>query len=339
MPPSLTVDEIAALVGGVVEGNGQHRLSGIGDLAAADSSRLSFLGNPRYLKAALGSAAGAILAPPGIDLPGKIAVIRVDNPSHAFAKAAACFTPEPIRWVPGIHPTAVVSANARIGEGVHIGPHAVVEDGAVIASGVHLGAGVYIGHEARVGEGSFLHARVVVRERCVLGARVIVHCGAVIGSDGFGYEFSGGRFEKIPQTGYVQIDDDVEIGANTAIDRGRFDRTWIQEGCKIDNLVMIAHNVVVGRHSILVAQSGISGSARLGNYVTVAGQAGIVGHVRVGDGAKITGQSGVSKDVPAGAVFSGSHARPMKETLRIEALTHRLPELVERVRRLEERLQ
>ncbi|MFH1067639.1 MAG: UDP-3-O-(3-hydroxymyristoyl)glucosamine N-acyltransferase, partial [bacterium] len=195
--------------------------------------------------------------------------------------------------------------------------------------------GCVIGHGVKMDDDCFLHSRVTVAERSVLGKRVILHSGVVIGSDGFGYEFVKGHYEKIPQTGYAQIDDDVEIGANTTVDRGRFGKTWIQEGVKIDNLVMIAHNVVVGKHTVIVAQTGLAGSVHCGAYVTIAGQVGTVGHIRIGDRATITGKVGVSKDCEAGQIYSGHRARPVREVMKIEALTQRLPELFDRVKELE----
>lgn len=330
-----TLGDIAALVGGVLEGDAALLISGINDLSRAEPGQVSFLGNSRYAKAAATTRASAVLVPR--DFAGLLpcAAIRVDNPSAAFARVVEAFAPPPVAWAPGIHPTAVIDSTARIGAGVHIGPQAVVEAGVVLGERVHLGAGTYVGHEARIGDDCFLHPRVVVRERCILGRRVIVHCGAVIGSDGFGYDFQGGKYIKIPQVGIVQIDDDCEIGANTTIDRGRFDKTWIQEGCKIDNLVMIAHNVVVGKHTVIVAQVGISGSSSLGAYNTVAGQSALVGHVKTADKVTITAWTAVTKDITAPGVYRGGPAKPMRESMEIEALTQRLPELYQRLRALE----
>jgi UDP-3-O-[3-hydroxymyristoyl] glucosamine N-acyltransferase len=215
----------------------------------------------------------------------------------------------------------------------------VIEDDVVVGEGTTIEAHSFIGEGTRIGKGCHIYPGVVIREYTEIGDRVIIHSGAVIGADGFGYELRDGRHEKVPQRGIVQIDQDVEIGANTTIDRGRFDRTWIQEGVKIDNLVQIGHNVVVGAHSIIVAQAGISGSTVLGRYVTIAGQAGLTGHLEVGDGATIAAQSGVAKNVPARAVLAGRHAMPLRESLKVEAALRRLPELLERVRDLEKKLE
>ncbi|NJK90707.1 MAG: UDP-3-O-(3-hydroxymyristoyl)glucosamine N-acyltransferase [Blastochloris sp.] len=331
--------ELAVLVGGELVGDGGHLITGINDLGRAESGQISFLGNPRYIKQALQSKAGAILIPKSAAGEFPSAVIRVENPSAAFAQIAALFAPAPLEWTAGIHPTAVVAESAVLGSGVWVGPQVVIEPGARIGEGVHLGAGCYVGHETVLGDSCFLYPRVSIRERCVLGKRVMIHCGAVIGSDGFGYEFEKGRYVKVPQTGYVQVDDDVEIGANTTIDRGRFDKTWIQEGCKIDNLVMIAHNVVIGAHSVVVAQVGLSGSSTLGKYNTIAGQSALVGHVKTADQVTITAWTAVTKDITTPGVYRGGPAKPVKDSMEIEALTQRLPELYARLKALEKAAQ
>jgi len=336
--PVHTVRELAGLVEGVLEGgDGETSISGIADLAGAGPGQLSFLGNARYIQAAKKTGASAILVSKDEPETFSAVVIRVASPSLAFSKIAALYAPEPVFFAPGVHPSAVVSPDAVIGEGVSIQPLAVIEAGVRIGARSVIGAGSYLGHQTTVGDEAMIYPRVVIRERSVLGHRVIVHSGAVIGSDGFGYEFKEGRHVKIPQVGNVQIDDDVEIGANTTIDRGRFGRTWIKRGAKIDNLVMIAHNVIVGEHSVVVAQAGISGSTTLGKYVTLAGQVGLAGHIEVGDQATVTAQSGVTKDIPAKAVLAGRHAVPLRESLRLEALFRKLPELWERIRALEKK--
>ncbi|MDR1191791.1 MAG: UDP-3-O-(3-hydroxymyristoyl)glucosamine N-acyltransferase [Verrucomicrobiales bacterium] len=338
MAKTYNLGEIAALVGGELSGDAAFIVSGVNDLANATAAQISFLGNSRYLHAAKNSKAGAILVPADGELSLSAAQIRVKNPSAAFAKVFTLFAPEPIQWEAGVHPSARVSPSARLGADVHVGPGAVIEAGADIGAGAHLGANVYVGHESVVGSGTFLHPNVTIRERSVIGSRVIIHSGAVIGADGFGYEFHDGRHVKVPQLGYVQIDDDVEIGANTSIDRGRFDKTWIQEGCKIDNLVMIAHNVTVGAHSIIVAQCGISGSSTIGKHVTIAGQSAVVGHIKVADQVTVTGWTAVTKDIAKSGVYRGAPAKPMKESMRIEALTMKLPEIYERLQALEKQL-
>jgi len=336
-----TVRSLADLVGGTVVGDGAEKVvTGINDLRSAQPDQVSFLGNAKYEPQVQASRAAAVLVTPK-DAP-KFTVTRivVEAPSQAFGKIAEIFAPPPVHDEPGIHPTAVIAPDAVIGEGVSIHPHAVISAGVRIGARAVIGANSFIGEQSTLGDDTRLYPLVTVRERSIIGARVILHSGVVIGADGFGYDFDPkkGRHVKIVHSGYVQIDDDVEIGANTTIDRGRFGRTHIGEGVKIDNLVMIAHNVTIGPHSIIVSQTGISGSTSLGRYVTLAGQVGLAGHLTVGDRAIVTAQSGLNKDVPAGAVLSGRHAMPTRESLKLEALTRRLPELLERIKALEDQL-
>ena len=245
--------------------------------------------------------------------------------------------PKPIVFTAGIHPTAVVDPTAKIGNDVSIQPHAVIESGAEIGDNTVIGAGSYVGHETIIGASCLIYANVTIRERTRIGARVIIHSGAVIGADGFGFEFVEGRYQKIPQIGIVQIDDDAEIGANTTIDRARFGRTWIQEGVKIDNLVQIAHNVIIGKNSIIAAQTGISGSTRVGEKVMMAGQVGVIGHLTIDDNTVIAAQSGISKDLPGGPWF-GSPAVPLPQAKRQIAWIHRLGKLFDRVKAIEKKL-
>jgi UDP-3-O-[3-hydroxymyristoyl] glucosamine N-acyltransferase len=332
-----TLGDIAARLGGDLFGDGTLEIDGVNDLSRATPRQISFLGNSRYAKAAFATQAAAVLIPRDFTKELPCATIRLENPSAAFAQVVALFAPSPIAWTPGIHPSAVIDPTVVMGRDVHIGPHVVIESNVQIGDRVHLGAGTYIGHGSTIEADSYFHPRVTLRERSVVGARVILHSGVVVGSDGFGYDFHQGRYVKIPQVGYVQIDEDCEIGANTTIDRGRFDKTWIQQGCKIDNLVMIAHNVVIGKHSIIVSQVGISGSTTLGSYNTVAGQSALVGHVKTADQVTIAGWTAVTKDITAPGVYRGGPAKPMRESMEIEALTQRLPELYARLKLLEAR--
>jgi UDP-3-O-[3-hydroxymyristoyl] glucosamine N-acyltransferase len=231
----------------------------------------------------------------------------------------------------------VIAAGVELAPGVSIQPYVVIEAGSKIGARSVIGAGSYVGHDAVIGEDCQISDRVTIGARCTVGNRVIIHSGVVLGSDGFGFELHGGRQVKIPQTGIVQVDDDVEIGANTTVDRARFGRTWIGEGTKIDNLVQIAHNVQIGRHCIICSQSGISGSTRLQDYVVLGGQVGTVGHIEIGMGSQVGAQSGLSKDVPPGQVMFGTPAMPMKDAKEQLARVALLPKLFERVKRLEQK--
>ncbi len=339
-------DLLPSLGGELIAGSPATPIGGVASLAEAGEGEISFFGNPKYLAVLRRSRAAAVLVPRGYppeafgwrEDAGTPALVAVDNPSLEFAKLVERFTPPPVADVPGIHPTAVLGQGVRLGRDVCVRPYAVIEDGAEIGDGVSVGAHVFVGAGSVVGAGSRIYPHVTIREHTRLGQRVIIHSGTVIGGDGFGFETKDGRHVKIPQTGIVQIDDDVEIGANVTVDRARFGRTHIGEGTKIDNLVQIAHNVVVGPHCIIVSQAGISGSTRLGKYVTLAGQVGIVGHIEIGDGAILAAKAGVSKDVPAKEVWFGYPALPLDEAKEQIALTRRLPKLVERVKKLEAEL-
>jgi len=327
--------EIAELVGGKLEGDGQIPITGVADLQGAGSADISFFAHPRYEAAARQTRAGALVVGPQAPKDLGRARIRVANPSAAFTKVAMLFAPREATRMAGVHPSAVVSPQAQLGQNVGIGPHVVVEEGTVIGDDTQIGAGCYLGRDVRIGSQCVLHPRVYVGERCLIGSRVVLHAGAVVGADGFGYEMKDGKHQKVPQLGYVQIDDDAEIGANTTIDRGRFARTHIGEGAKIDNLVMIAHNCVVGPHSVIVAQSGLSGSTTTGHHVTIAGHVGTVGHIHIGSGAILTAKSGVTKDVPEGQTWRGAPARPIKEQMEMEAHIQQLPQLAKRLKALE----
>jgi UDP-3-O-[3-hydroxymyristoyl] glucosamine N-acyltransferase len=332
----MRLGEAAERVGGWVAPENYDRLIvGVASLDDANEGDLSFYGSPKYLKALRKSRATAVLVPHGFAEEVQATRVWVDNPAEAFAKLLEVFAPAPIRPVPGIHPSAIVAADAEIGAEVTIEAFAVIESGARIGGRTIIGAHSYIGHHAVLGAECRLYPHVAIRERSVIGNRVVLHPGVVIGSDGFGYEFRDGRHQKIPQTGTVQIDDDVEIGANSTVDRARFGRTWIQEGVKIDNLVQIAHNVTIGRHSVICAQVGISGSVRVGNYVTLAGKVGVNGHIEIGDGAIAAAMGAITKSVPPREILVGVPARPAREYKRNLALLNNIDKLYERVKKLE----
>ena len=334
---TLTVQEIAELCGGELNGDPAGKITGAASLDEAVEGEIAFYNNPKYMPRLRKTRASAVFVPPDFSEKTSATQIRVSDPSKAFEQVVIKLAPAPIAFAPGIHSTAVVDPNAKLGARVSIQPHAVIEAGVTIGDQTVIGAGSYIGHETKIGSSCMIYPNVTVRERTIIGSRVIIHGGAVIGADGFGFEFKDGRQRKIPQVGIVQIDDEVEIGANSTIDRARFGCTWIQEGVKIDNLVQIAHNVVVGKHTVIAAQAGISGSVRLGERVSLAGQVGIVGHATIGDGAMVVAQSGVSKNIPGGVWF-GYPAVPIEEARRQFAWIHRLGKLFERVKALEKKL-
>lgn len=313
-------------------------LRSIAALKDAGPGELSFLGNAKYKGEVAGSRASIVLLPPDFaGQPGPDQLyLWVENPSVALARICAhiehTLWPKP---APGIHPTASVDASARIAASATVGPLCVVEPGAAIGERVHLQAQVFVGRNAIIGDDAWLMPGTIVATECVLGRRVRLQPGVVVGSDGFGYEFVKGRHEKIPQVGTVVIGDDVEIGANTTLDRARFSRTVVGEGTKIDNLVQVAHNVVIGRHCILCSQVGISGSTVLEDYVVLGGQVGVGGHVKIGKGAKAGGQAGITSDVDPGSFLNGTPAIPYLLERRIAVLQQRLPDLFKRVDTLE----
>lgn len=333
-----TVAEIAASVGGEFPPDAASvSITAPAALASAQSGEIAFFAHPRYASDLRTTRASAVLVPKDFDGETPAVCIRVDNPSAAFTKVTEAFLPAMEVAPPGVHPSASVASGAQIAPDARIEAQAVIEEGAVIGARTVVGAGTFVGRGVSIGEDCLLHPRVVVREHCKLGNRVILHSGAVIGGDGFGYDTRDGRHHKIPQIGSVVVEDDVEIGANSTVDRARFGRTVIGEGTKIDNLVMIAHNVVIGKHCIICAQVGISGSTEIGDYVILAGQAGIVGHIKIGSGVIIGAQSGVSNDVEPKARLVGSPPRPIGEWKRTVVRIDRLPELYARVKKLEER--
>ena len=327
-----TLGQLAAALGASLEGDAARVVRGVAPLESACPDDVSFLTDARYRATAQASRAGAFVAGAGISgLPAP--VLRVAAPQQAMIDLLLLFHPAP-PVVPGIHPAATVAADAHVDPTACVGALTVIDAGARVGAGARIGALCYIGPDVEIGEASLLGPHVTVLAARI-GRRVTVHPGAVIGADGFGFAYDGARHRKIPQTGGVVIEDDVEIGANTTIDRATFGDTIIRQGTKIDNLVQIGHNVEVGEHSILVAQAGVSGSSRLGRGVVLAGQVGVADHVRVGDGALIGAQAGVPSDLAAGGRYLGTPARPILEAKRIFVAETRLPELLQRVRALE----
>jgi UDP-3-O-[3-hydroxymyristoyl] glucosamine N-acyltransferase len=336
----LTVSELAALVGGQLASgaDGSATISRAASLAEATSGDVTFFGTPKYLAQLRVTKATAALVPADFAEAVPPACIRCADPSAAFSIIVGKLAPPPVRFLPGVHPTAVVGRDVKFAKDVSIQPFAVIEDGAEIGERSVVGAHGYVGHGARIGTDCVLHPRVTIAARCTLGNRVTIHSGSVIGADGFGYDFQQGRYVKIPQTGIVQVDDDVEIGANTCVDRARFGRTWIGAGTKLDNLVQVGHNVIMGKHCIVCGHTGIAGSAVIGNYVTIAGLVGVAGHIEIGDQAIVAGHSGVTKSVPAKQTVMGMPATPAIEFKEQNFHVRTLGKLKARVRDLEKRL-
>lgn len=306
-------------------------------LDAAGSEDISFLGNEKYLPHFHSTRAGAVIVPTGSDFKTDgPALVAVSNPSLAFAAVVRHFANHARVFTAGIHPSATVSEFAKLNpNNVRIHPSVVIMDGATIGEGTEIGPNTVVYENAVIGENCQIRANVTIAESCVIGSNVIIHPGAVIGSDGYGYEFADGKHVKIDQVGIVVIGDDVEIGSNTTIDRARFGKTVIGDGTKIDNLVQIGHNVIIGKHCLIISQCGLAGSCRIEDYVTVAAQSGIAGHVTVGAKAILAGRTGVTTNLPGGIVYSGKPALPMKEETKLQAHVRRLPKLVERVKALE----
>lgn len=336
-----TPAEIGAIVGALrTVGTTSHKIRDIASLSAARPGDLSFLGNNKYRSQVADCAASAVLLPAdfaGEPKPDQV-FIHVENPSVALAKL--CARIEQSLWpkpAAGVHPSAVIAASARIDPTAHVGPLCVVEAGAVVGARTVLQASVFLGAGAAVGEDCWIMPGCVVAAACQLADRVRLQPGVVVGSDGFGYEFVQGRHEKIPQIGTVEIGNDVEIGANTTLDRARFSRTSVGEGTKIDNLVQVAHNVTIGKHCILCAQVGISGSATIHDYVIIGGQAGIGGHITIGKGCKVGGQTGLNFNLEPGNYVNGTPAIPYLLERRLQVLHQRLPDLFKRVEILEKK--
>lgn len=333
---TLTAAKIAEMVNGKLIGSPDRTISSVSGIRDAQSDQLSFIGNKKYQHQLESTKAGVVLVCPDLaDAPAvNRTLIVCDNVDYAFAKVIAVFAEEPPKWPVGVHPSAVVSPDAKLGQGVSINANAVIEAGAEIGDGTVIGAGCYIGHDVKIGAGSLLYPNVTVMYRCVIGRKAVIHPGVVIGGDGFGFIPTKQGLVKVPQTGIVQIDDDVEIGANTTIDRARFGKTWIKSNVKIDNQVMVAHNVVIGESSILVAQCGIAGSAELGRGVVLAAKSGVNGHITLGDGVQVAGTSGVVKSLPAGAIALGTPAESQREFMARHTLPSRFEKLSAKVEAL-----
>jgi len=324
--------QIAAALGARLEnGSSEIEITGVAGIEGAGPGQLTFVANPKYAAAARKTKASAVIV--AEDFPAlATGMLRSKNPYLAFARAIALFHPAQ-KYAPGIHPTAVIHASARIGEGAHIGPYVVIGENVEIGKNAVLLSHVVVYRGVKIGDTFLAHAHAVVREYCRLGNNVLLQNGVVIGADGFGFAKDDlGHWNKIPQPMPVVIEDDVEIQSNSCIDRASVGETHIARGTKIDNLVQVGHGSRIGEHSLLASQVGLAGSTEIGNNVILTGQVGVVGHCKIGDGAIVTPQSGVAGDIPAGAIVSGAPAIDHKLWLKVSALLSRLPEIAKAVR-------
>lgn len=340
----MTVSEIAAWLNGEVVGSGAIDISRVAKIEEAGPNDLTFLANPKYEKYLALTKASAILVSRGFDrakLGGRaLALIKVDDPYLSFLNVLKRLTPAPDPFPSGVHPTAIVSPAAAIGKNVDLGAYVVIGDGAVIGDGTRIADGSVVGRHAEIGSQCRLYPHVILYHQCRIGNRVTVHSGTVIGSDGFGFApKADGTYEKIPQLGIVVIGDDVEIGSNCSIDRATIGETRIERGVKLDNLIQVAHNVVIGENTVIAAQTGISGSTKIGKNVMVAGQVGFAGHLEVADKTVFYAQSGIPKSIPEpGKIYFGTPAKERSKAMRIEAVIRSLPELALELRELQQKV-
>lgn len=335
-----TLKEIAEILGAELEGDPRREISGLAPIEEAVEGELTFLANKKYQKYLATTRASAVIAAPHTEVPtGRLAALRLEDPYLGFVKVLRIFHPWERYAPPGIHDSSVVHPSAVLGEQVTVGASAVIGRNVRIGARSVIAEGVVVCDDVIIGEDCLVYPNVSVLSGTQIGSRVIIHAGTTLGSDGFGFAPHDGMYEKIPQVGHVIVEDDVEIGANCAIDRGTIGPTLIRNGAKLDNLIQIAHNVDVGEHTVIAAQTGVSGSTVLGHHVVLAGQVGLVGHIEIGDRVTVGAQAGVSKDLGGeGTIYRGSPAREIHEELRLEAALRHLPDLIRTVRRQETRI-
>ncbi|MCC6797994.1 MAG: UDP-3-O-(3-hydroxymyristoyl)glucosamine N-acyltransferase [Candidatus Hydrogenedentes bacterium] len=333
----MTVGEIAALIGGAVQGDSATRITGLNGIRDAGPTELTFLADKHYERFLTASLAGAIIVPNGTPSNGKT-VIAVSNPRLAVFAILKHLEAELAVVPPGVHPTAYVAPTATLGVGISLGPYSSVGDGTVLADGVNIHASAHIGRNCVIGRQAVIYQNVTIGDRVTVGNECIIQPGAVVGADGFGYTEQNGEQIRIPQVGTVILGDRVEVGANSCIDRATFGATIIGSGSKIDNLVQIGHNVQLGRNCIVCGNAGIAGSTVLGDNVTIGAAAGANGHIEIGTGAKVAANAGVTKSVAPGAIVSGFPAVDIATHRRKEASLRQLPDALKRIRSLEQRL-
>ncbi len=337
---NITLQAVCRLIGAECPpGRETVEMRGIAALDEAGPGDISFLSNQKYWKHLTQTRAGAVIVSPEAELPPSVVPLRVRDPYFAFLQVLELFNSRtPGIMASGVHAQAVVSSTARLGRNVSVGPFAVIGEHVTIGAGTIVGPCSVVLDGSILGEQCVLFPNVTIMDGCTLGNRVTLHAGVVVGSDGFGFAPHGGKYHKISQIGTVRVGDDVEIGANTCIDRAAFGTTVIENGTKIDNLVQVAHNVRIGENTVIASQTGISGSTTIGKWVRLGGQAGLAGHLDVGDGAAVGAQAGVTKDVPPGETVSGYPAKNHMQAMRLEAALRHLPDLMKRIKEQEKRI-
>jgi UDP-3-O-[3-hydroxymyristoyl] glucosamine N-acyltransferase len=333
-----TLKEIAELIGGEIVGEANTVITGVAGIQDASEGDITFLANSKYLSFLEKTKASAVITSRDT-VSGAKPLIKTDNPSLAFTQVVTFILPKQKEHFQGIHKSAVISKSAKLGKNLAIGPFVVIEEGCCLGDNTVIYPNCYLGRDSSVGRDSLIYSNVSIRENCSLGDRVIVHCGTVIGSDGFGFVAVDGIHHKIPQVGNVVIEDDVEIGANVAIDRARFDKTIIGQGTKIDNLVQIGHNVRIGKNCLIVSGVAIAGSATIGNNVILAGQSGVAGHVVVGDNSVVMGKAGVTKSLAEGSIVWGMPARPADEARKAAVYAQNLPKLFDSIKEIKKKIE
>ena len=333
----LKITDIAKLVAGEIEGDESLYITSVNKIEEAEKGELSFISNPKYAKFIETTNAEAVLVSKDFPETEKT-IIRTDNAYLAFLKILRLFHPGVSTLESGIHSTAVIDSSSQLGENVSIGAYVAIGKNCRIGNNVKLYPCVVLSDDVEIGEDSILYPNTTVREQVKIGKNVIIHNGTVVGSDGFGFAREGQIYHKIPQVGTVVIEDNVEIGSNCTIDRATLGETRVRKGAKLDNLVQVAHNVVIGENTVIAAQTGISGSTKVGKNVIIGGQVGFVGHIEIGDNTTIGAQSGVSKDLPANSIYFGYPAKPIMQAKREEAALRKLPDLLKRISELERQL-
>ena len=333
-----TLAQIADRIGGKLSGKPEIEIDGVAQVDKAVKGKITFVANPKYKQALQDTSASAVIIDQKAGITPSIPFIIVTDAYFGFLQTFLLFNPAKRILEDGIHPGAVVHNSANVSPEAAIGANAYIGAGVVVGSKTLIFPNCVILDNTKIGDGCILYPSVTIRENCAIGNRVIIHNGAVIGSDGFGFAFHEGKYHKIPQMGKVVIEDDVEIGANTTIDRATMGETVLKRGVKLDNLIQIAHNCVIDENTVIAAQAGVSGSTSIGKNVVIAGQVGLVGHIKIGDGAQLGAQSGVTNDIPKGAIYFGYPARPAMRAKRIEAVVSNLPDLKKRIRSMEKEI-